>query len=96
MSYTYSFDQYPLKELSPFDSPETIFDSPENFDEYFLNQLIENDGDEEAFYSSELDEDFLICAFCESVWDKGVKLCSNCNEYKGLMTIDQFDKTYGG
>jgi hypothetical protein len=53
VSYTYSFDQYPLKELSPFDSPETIFDSDETIEDIFeidINEIIESEGDEEPFY----------------------------------------------
>lgn len=37
----------------------------------------------------------LICAFCESVYTNDVKFCGFCNEYKGLMTISDFDKYYG-
>jgi hypothetical protein len=38
----------------------------------------------------------LICCFCERVYLPETVFCSLCNEYKGLMTIDDFDKTYGG
>jgi len=37
----------------------------------------------------------LICCFCESVHSAEAKFCFDCNEYKGLMTISDFDKYYG-
>jgi hypothetical protein len=37
----------------------------------------------------------LICCFCEKVYSSETKFCFSCNEYKGLMTITEFDKYYG-
>jgi hypothetical protein len=37
----------------------------------------------------------LICCFCEKVYSSETKFCGFCNEYKGLMTINEFDKYYG-
>ena len=37
----------------------------------------------------------LICCFCETIYSNGVKFCVNCDEYKGLMTIEDFEKHYG-
>jgi formate-dependent nitrite reductase cytochrome c552 subunit len=37
----------------------------------------------------------LICCFCETEYLLGTKICSFCNEYKGLMTISDFEKVYG-
>ena len=37
----------------------------------------------------------LICAFCENVYSAGTSYCSNCVEYKGIMTIEAFDRIYG-
>jgi hypothetical protein len=37
----------------------------------------------------------LICCFCEKVYSEGTLFCDFCNEYKGLMTISEFDKIYG-
>ena len=38
----------------------------------------------------------LICSFCETVYTSNVKICGFCNEYKGMMSISNFDKIYGG
>ena len=37
----------------------------------------------------------LICCFCEKVYSSETKFCVFCNEYKGLMSISDFDKIYG-
>ena len=37
----------------------------------------------------------LICCFCENTYSKGTLFCGFCNEYKGLMTITEFDEYYG-
>jgi hypothetical protein len=37
----------------------------------------------------------LICCFCEKTYSAGTIFCGFCNEYKGLMTIENFDKVYG-
>jgi hypothetical protein len=29
----------------------------------------------------------LMCVFCESVFDKSVQVCNECNDYKGLMPL---------
>jgi len=36
-----------------------------------------------------------ICVFCETVCSPESVFCFLCNEYKGLMTLDEFDKHYG-
>ena len=36
----------------------------------------------------------LICCFCEKVYSSETKFCGFCNEYKGLMTINEFDNYY--
>ena len=38
----------------------------------------------------------LICCFCEKEFSAGTKICVICNDYKGLMTIENFDAIYGG
>jgi hypothetical protein len=37
----------------------------------------------------------LICAFCENVYSSGTSYCSKCIDYKGIMTIEAFDRIYG-
>ena len=37
----------------------------------------------------------LICCFCENTYSKGTLFCVSCNEYKGLMTIKEFNSYYG-
>lgn len=37
----------------------------------------------------------LICCFCEKVYSAETKMCGFCYEYKGLMTIEDFDAIYG-
>lgn len=36
-----------------------------------------------------------ICCFCETVYSSNAVICGKCMEYKGLMTISEFDKVYG-
>lgn len=83
MSYTYSFDQEPLNKLSAFDSPETMFDSEEN--------MFEPEYDFDLLF----DESTLVCAFCETIYEQNTKVCYVCEDYKGLMTIAEFEHTYG-
>ena len=37
----------------------------------------------------------MICCFCEIDLDTNAKFCWNCNEYKGVMTLADFEKYYG-
>ena len=37
----------------------------------------------------------LICCFCEKEFSAGTKFCVICNDYKGLMTIEDFENIYG-
>jgi hypothetical protein len=37
----------------------------------------------------------LICCFCETEYNSETKICGFCNEYKGLMTIKDFETYYG-
>ena len=37
----------------------------------------------------------LICCFCETEYNSETKICSICNEYKGMMTIENFENCYG-
>ena len=37
----------------------------------------------------------LMCAFCENLLPSDAKWCASCNEYKGVMTVEQFEKVYG-
>jgi len=37
----------------------------------------------------------LICCFCETEYNFGTRFCTLCNDYKGMMTITEFEKTYG-
>ena len=37
----------------------------------------------------------MICCFCEKDFPAGTKICGYCNDYKGIMTLDDFQKTYG-
>jgi hypothetical protein len=36
----------------------------------------------------------VICVFCENIYSEGVMVCQECNEYKGLMPIEQAKETY--
>lgn len=38
----------------------------------------------------------MICSFCEKDLEIGARFCGYCNEYKGVMTITQFDEIYNG
>ena len=29
----------------------------------------------------------LMCVFCETVFENGTFVCTECNDYKGLMTL---------
>ena len=37
----------------------------------------------------------LICCFCEKEFSAETKFCVICNDYKGLMTIEDFENVYG-
>lgn len=37
----------------------------------------------------------IICVFCETILEIDAMYCSTCNDYKGLMTVQQFNNTYG-
>lgn len=37
----------------------------------------------------------LMCAFCENLLPEDCKICSTCLDYKGIMTILDFQKIYG-
>lgn len=37
----------------------------------------------------------IICVFCETILEIDAMYCSTCNDYKGLMTVQQFNTTYG-
>ena len=37
----------------------------------------------------------MICCFCEIELAFDAKFCWNCNEYKGVMTLENFEKIYG-
>jgi len=37
----------------------------------------------------------LMCIYCEGLLPEDAKWCNFCNEYKGVMTIEQFQLTYG-
>jgi hypothetical protein len=37
----------------------------------------------------------LICAFCENVYKSGTKVCGKCEDYKGIMSVKEFDEIYG-
>ena len=36
-----------------------------------------------------------ICCFCELELSEASRFCPNCNEYKGVMSITDFEKIYG-
>jgi hypothetical protein len=36
-----------------------------------------------------------ICCFCEIDLDNDAKFCWNCLEYKGVMSVEDFEKYYG-
>ena len=36
-----------------------------------------------------------ICCFCESTFSDDVRICGFCDEYKGIMTIKEFEEYYG-
>jgi RNA polymerase subunit RPABC4/transcription elongation factor Spt4 len=37
----------------------------------------------------------LMCVYCEGLLPEDAKWCEGCQEYKGVMTITDFQKTYG-
>jgi RNA polymerase subunit RPABC4/transcription elongation factor Spt4 len=40
-------------------------------------------------------QDTKICCFCERIFDADEFLCGLCNDYKGMMTIAEFNRVYG-
>lgn len=38
----------------------------------------------------------VICVFCMNVYSEGVMVCQECNEYKGLMPVNQNTMDYLG
>jgi hypothetical protein len=36
-----------------------------------------------------------ICCFCELELSEEMRFCPNCLEYKGVMSITDFEKIYG-
>jgi hypoxanthine phosphoribosyltransferase len=41
-------------------------------------------------------KDWKICSFCEEVSsDTETIVCYGCREYKGIMTIEEWEKYYG-
>lgn len=42
-----------------------------------------------------MENEKLICCFCERLCSAETEWCDNCDEYKGLMTIAEFDAIYG-
>lgn len=39
--------------------------------------------------------DSLICCFCETISPAEIEWCDTCDEYKGLMTLADFNRYYG-
>lgn len=37
----------------------------------------------------------LMCVYCEGLLPENAQWCNFCNEYKGVMTIADFQKIYG-
>lgn len=37
----------------------------------------------------------MICCFCEKDLEMGARICGYCNDYKGVMTVTEFEKIYG-
>ena len=37
----------------------------------------------------------LMCAYCEGLLPENAMFCNFCKEYKGVMTIANFQKIYG-
>ena len=71
-----------------------------SFDQEPLNKLSIFDSPETIFepeYDFDLlfDESTLVCAFCETIYEADTKVCYVCEDYKGLMTIVEFEHTYG-
>ena len=40
-------------------------------------------------------EKTIVCCFCDTVNEIGSYFCWNCREYKGLMTLADFEQYYG-
>lgn len=38
----------------------------------------------------------LMCCYCENLLPSNAQWCKSCGEYKGVMTIEQFELIYGG
>jgi hypothetical protein len=36
----------------------------------------------------------VVCVFCESVYEADTVICSECNDYKGMMTLTAASKEY--
>lgn len=36
----------------------------------------------------------VICVFCETIYAEGTIVCSQCNEYKGMMSLEEAKETY--
>lgn len=37
----------------------------------------------------------LMCCFCENLISATENFCGGCGEYKGIMTVAQFQEIYG-
>lgn len=37
----------------------------------------------------------LMCCFCENLQPSDVQVCGWCGEYKGIMTVANFQEIYG-
>jgi hypothetical protein len=36
----------------------------------------------------------LVCVFCENIYEADTVICSECNDYKGMMTLTDASKEY--
>lgn len=40
-------------------------------------------------------EKTIVCCFCDTILENGSMFCYKCREYKGIMTLADFEKYYG-
>lgn len=37
----------------------------------------------------------VVCCYCEGDYPLNTRVCPSCHEYKGIMTIEDFEANYG-
>jgi len=39
-------------------------------------------------------EEMLVCVYCENTYEDGTIVCPECNEYKGMLPIEEASEMY--